>query len=43
MREFEKKLLTSAIARSGGAKGKAAGSLGLDPSQMKHLVKKHEL
>jgi DNA-binding NtrC family response regulator len=40
---FERSVLQAAIARSGGRKGRAAESLGLDPGQMKHLVKKHGL
>jgi two-component system NtrC family response regulator len=41
--EFEKWLLEQAIARAGGGKMQAARDLGLDPGQMKYLVKKHGL
>jgi DNA-binding NtrC family response regulator len=41
--EFEKKILVEAIRRAEGVKRRAAASLGLDPSQMKYLVRKHGL
>ena len=41
--EFEKRILEEAITRAGGAKGRAARDLGLDPGQMKYLTKKHGL
>jgi DNA-binding NtrC family response regulator len=41
--EFERTILAEAIARAGGAKGKAARTLRLDSGQMKYLTKKHQL
>jgi two-component system NtrC family response regulator len=41
--ELERKILTEAIARSGGAKSRAARDLQLDASQMKYLTRKHHL
>jgi len=41
--QFEKALLTEAINRSGGVRNRAAQTLGLAPSQMKYLAKKHQL
>jgi DNA-binding NtrC family response regulator len=40
---FERQLLEGAIAREGGVKARAARALGLDPAQMKYLVRKHGL
>jgi DNA-binding NtrC family response regulator len=39
--EFEKKLLTEAIAEAGGVKAAAARRLGLDANQMKYLCRKY--
>jgi len=41
--EFERKILVEAISRAKGVKARAAETLRLDPSQMKYLVKKHDL
>ncbi|PYT09268.1 MAG: hypothetical protein DMF49_02815, partial [Acidobacteria bacterium] len=41
--DFERRLLLEAITRAGGNKAKAARELGLDPGQMKYLVKKYDL
>jgi DNA-binding NtrC family response regulator len=41
--DFEKKILEEAIARAGGAKGRAARDLRLDAGQMKYLTRKHHL
>src|SRR5262249_2890908 len=38
---YERRLLVDAIERSRGVKAQAARELGLDPSQMKYLVRKH--
>ncbi len=43
MDEFERRLLLEAIARADGIKSRAARFLGLDPSQMKYLVRKHQI
>jgi two-component system NtrC family response regulator len=43
MRDFERRVLIEAIARADGVKSKAARDLGLDASQMKYLVRKHDL
>jgi DNA-binding NtrC family response regulator len=43
MRLHERRLLERALARSGGVKARAARELGLDPAQMKYLVRKHGL
>jgi DNA-binding NtrC family response regulator len=43
VQQFERRILLEAIARAGGAKGRAARDLGLDPGQMKYLTKKHGL
>ena len=43
LEEFEKRILTEAIAAANGVKNRAAQSLGLDPAQMKYLVRKHGL
>ena len=40
---YERRLLVEAIERSRGVKAQAARELGLDPSQMKYLVRKHGL
>jgi DNA-binding NtrC family response regulator len=39
--EFERKLLTDAIAESGGVKAEAARRLGLDTNQIKYLCRKY--
>jgi two-component system response regulator HydG len=41
VKEFEKKLLTEAIAEAGGVKAEAARRLGLDANQMKYLSRKY--
>lgn len=41
--EYEKKLLTGAIAEAGGVKAEAARRLGLDSNQMKYLCRKYGL
>ena len=41
--DFEKRLLLEAIERAGGVKNRAARDLGLAPSQMKYLSRKHGL
>ena len=43
MRLHERRLLERALARTGGVKARAARELGLDPAQMKYLVRKHGL
>ncbi len=40
---FERLMLERTIAREGGVKARAARALGLDPAQMKYLVRKHGL
>ena len=40
---YERRLLVETIERCGGVKAQAARELGLDPSQMKYLVRKHGL
>ncbi len=39
--DFERKLLTDAIAESGGVKAEAARRLGLDGNQIKYLCRKY--
>jgi DNA-binding NtrC family response regulator len=41
--EYERKLLTDAIAEAGGVKAKAARRLGLDQNQIKYLCRKYGL
>ncbi len=41
--DFERKLLTEAIAESGGVKAEAARRLGLDSNQIKYLCRKYEI
>jgi two-component system NtrC family response regulator len=41
--EYEKRLLSEAIAASGGVKAEAARRLGLDANQIKYLCRKHGL
>jgi two-component system NtrC family response regulator len=41
--EYEKKMISEAIARAGGVKARAARELGLDPNQIKYLCRKHGL
>jgi DNA-binding NtrC family response regulator len=41
--EFEKKLLSDAIAQAGGVKAEAARRLGLDSNQIKYLCRKYGL
>jgi len=41
--QFERKLLSEAIAEAGGVKARAARNLGLDPNQIKYLCRKHGL
>jgi two-component system response regulator AtoC len=41
--EFERRLLSDAIAAAGGVKARAARALGLDANQIKYLCRKHGL
>ncbi|MGH9317370.1 MAG: sigma-54-dependent transcriptional regulator [Thermoanaerobaculia bacterium] len=41
--QFERELLSEAIARAGGVKAEAARRLGLDANQIKYLCRKHGL
>ncbi len=41
--DYERKLLSDAIAAAGGVKAEAARKLGLDPNQMKYLSRKYGL
>jgi len=43
LQAYERRLLVEAIERCRGVKAQAARELGLDPSQMKYLVRKHAL
>jgi DNA-binding NtrC family response regulator len=43
LQSYERRLLVEAIERCRGVKAQAARELGLDPSQMKYLVRKHGL
>lgn len=39
--DFERRLLTDAIAQAGGVKAEAARRLGLDANQIKYLCRKY--
>jgi two-component system NtrC family response regulator len=41
VRDFERRLLTDALAQAGGSKAQAARALGLDSNQMKYLCRKY--
>ena len=41
--EFERRLLSDAIAAAGGVKAEAARRLGLDANQIKYLCRKYGL
>ena len=41
--DFERRLLSDAIAASGGVKAEAARRLGLDGNQIKYLCRKYDL
>jgi DNA-binding NtrC family response regulator len=43
VQDYERKLLSDAIASAGGVKAEAARRLGLDPNQIKYLCRKHGL